>query len=150
MLGEDTVFPFQMQRKQFPIRLAFGITCNKSQGQSLSACGIKLDRPFFSHGQLYVTLSRVGNLDNLKILTRNACFDGHDGYYTDNVVYTLRCCVYTLRCCVYTLRCCVYTLRCCNFAWEGQLIHVHIAVLDLEDIPCGICIGRLHLIICQQ
>ena len=87
VLGEDNIFPFQMQRKQFPIRLAFGITCNKSQGQSLSACGINLDRPFFTHGQLYVALSRVGNPKNVRILAKNSHFDGHEGYYTDNVVF---------------------------------------------------------------
>lgn len=88
MLGDNDVFPFQMQRKQFLIRLAFGITCNKSQGQSLSACGINLDWPFFSHGQLYVALSRVRNPENMKILAKNSCFDGHEGCYTDNVVFS--------------------------------------------------------------
>ena len=88
MLGDEDVFPFQMQRKQFPIRLAFGITCNKSHGQSLSACGIHLDRPFFSHGQLYVALSRVGNPKNMRIMARNSCFEGYEGYYTDNVVFS--------------------------------------------------------------
>ena len=88
VLGDNDIFPFQMQRKQFPIRLAFGITCNKSQGQSLSACGINLDRPFFSHGQLYVALSRVRNPENIKILAKNSCFDGHEGCYTDNVVFS--------------------------------------------------------------
>ena len=88
VLGEDDVFPFQMQRRQFPIRLAFGITCNKSQGQSLSTCGIHLDRPFFSNGQLYVALSRVENPENMRIMARNAHFDGYEGYYTDNVVFS--------------------------------------------------------------
>ena len=84
---DDDVFPFQMQRKQFPIRLAFGITCNKSQGQSLSACGIHLDRPFFTHGQLYVALSRVGDPKSMRILAKNSCFTGIKGHYTDNVVF---------------------------------------------------------------
>ena len=85
---DDDVFPFQMQRKQFPIRLAFGITCNKSQGQSLSVGGIHLDRPFFTHGQLYVALSRVGDPKNLRILAKNSCFTGIKGHYTDNVVFS--------------------------------------------------------------
>lgn len=76
---DDDVFPFQMERKQFLIRLAFGITCNKSQGQS--------DQPFFTHGQLHVALSRVGNLKNMRILAKNSCVTGIKGHYTDNVVF---------------------------------------------------------------
>ena len=52
-----TTFPFQMKRKQFPVRSAFGVTCNKSQGQTFHTIGVYLHRPLFSHGQLYVALS---------------------------------------------------------------------------------------------
>lgn len=52
--------PFEFQRLQFPVRLAFAMTINKSQGQSLEVCGINLEFPCFSHGQLYVACSRVG------------------------------------------------------------------------------------------
>ena len=34
-----TDLPFQFKRLQFPIRLAFAITINKAQGQSLEKCG---------------------------------------------------------------------------------------------------------------
>ena len=44
------------------------MTINKSQGQSLQRVGLYLDRPVFSHGQLYVTISRVTSKDGLKIL----------------------------------------------------------------------------------
>jgi len=46
-------------RVQFPLRLAFAMTINKAQGQSLDRVGLLLDPPVFSHGQLYVALSRV-------------------------------------------------------------------------------------------
>jgi ATP-dependent DNA helicase PIF1 len=36
------------------------MSINKSQGQSLSVCGIDLENSCFSHGQLYVVCSRVG------------------------------------------------------------------------------------------
>lgn len=57
--------PFQFKRIQFPDRLAFAMTINKSQGQSLEVCGIDLEFPCFSHGQLYVACSRVGKPSSL-------------------------------------------------------------------------------------
>jgi len=76
-----------MQRRQFPIRLSFAMTANKAQGQTLKRVGIYLQKDFFSHGQLYVAMSRVSSFDDIKLLTNNGSFDGHDGTYTDNVVY---------------------------------------------------------------
>ncbi|VDO19375.1 unnamed protein product [Heligmosomoides polygyrus] len=42
--------PFQLRRRQFPIRLSFAITINKSQEQSFSKVGIALSDPIFAHG----------------------------------------------------------------------------------------------------
>lgn len=69
-----------LQRQQFPVRLAFAMSINKSQGQSLSRIGLYLVNPAFSHGQLYVALSRVTSKENLRIITAN-------GRYTQNIVY---------------------------------------------------------------
>ncbi|GFX70077.1 ATP-dependent DNA helicase [Trichonephila clavipes] len=55
-----TDMPFEFIRLQFPERLAFAMTINKAQGQSLQVCGLNLKNPCFSHGQLYVACSRVG------------------------------------------------------------------------------------------
>ena len=52
-----TLMSFQFKRLQFPIRLAFAITINKSQGQSLELCGLYLHTDCFSHGHLYVACS---------------------------------------------------------------------------------------------
>ena len=60
--------PFILTRKQFPIRLSFAMTVNKAQGQSLDVVGIDLREPAFTHGQLYVALSRVTTLGGLKVL----------------------------------------------------------------------------------
>jgi hypothetical protein len=61
-------FPFQFKRKQFPIRLSFAMTANKSQGQTIPNVGVYLPAPVFSHGQLYVVMSRATTRTNIKIL----------------------------------------------------------------------------------
>ena len=70
MTPSDSDFPFVLRRRQFPIRPAFCITINKGQGQSLENVGIFLPSPnaIFSHGQLYVALSRVQNPTGLKLM----------------------------------------------------------------------------------
>ena len=73
--------PFELKRLQFPVRLAFAMSINKSQGQSLKVAGVNLETPCFSHGQLYVACSRVGTGKNLYLLAP----DGK----TKNVVYRL-------------------------------------------------------------
>ncbi|EPB68564.1 hypothetical protein ANCCEY_12347 [Ancylostoma ceylanicum] len=74
-----TDMPFDFKRLQFPVRLAFAMTINKAQGQSLKVAGINLQNPCFSHGQLYVACSRVGTPKNLYIYAPNG--------KTKNVVY---------------------------------------------------------------
>ena len=61
-------YPFQFQRKQFPILPAFAMTINKSQGGTFDKVGIDLSTHVFSHGQLYVALSRVRSFASLRIL----------------------------------------------------------------------------------
>ncbi|KAG0711263.1 hypothetical protein GWK47_020984 [Chionoecetes opilio] len=70
---------FRMRRLQFLIRVAFAMTINKCQGQTKSYVGVYLSTPVFTHGQLYVTLSRVGCADAVEVLAPRGM--------TRNVVY---------------------------------------------------------------
>jgi hypothetical protein len=59
------------------------MTINKAQGQTLDYVSVWLgDEHVFTHGQLYVALSRVSSLNNLKIAINNPL------RLTRNVVYT--------------------------------------------------------------
>ncbi|SGY79262.1 BQ5605_C008g05090 [Microbotryum silenes-dioicae] len=60
---------FTMRRLQFPLRVALAMTINKAQGQSLDPVGVDLSlHPVFTHGQLYVALSRAMSVDRIKAL----------------------------------------------------------------------------------
>jgi ATP-dependent DNA helicase PIF1 len=77
--------PCEWRRLQFPVRVAFGITINKGQGQSLQHAGVWLEEPVFTHGQLYVAASRVGHPDSIRFAIRQA--EGMPPNATRNVVY---------------------------------------------------------------
>jgi ATP-dependent DNA helicase PIF1 len=88
---KDSQFPFIMKRLQFPVKLAFAMTFNKSQGQSLEKCGILLPTSVWTHGQLYVGLSRCSDKRCLRVYSNQEEFQNlqlPSGYYTRNVVYT--------------------------------------------------------------
>ena len=52
-------------RRQFPILLAYYLTLNRSQGQTLDTVGIELPQSVFSHGHVYVGAARTGDPDKL-------------------------------------------------------------------------------------
>ncbi|CAN1274857.1 ATP-dependent DNA helicase PIF1 [Linum perenne] len=66
---------FTLLRRQYPLALSFAMTINKSQGQTLQNVGLCLKKQVFTHGQLYVALSRVTTKDGLKIIS---CDDADD------------------------------------------------------------------------
>lgn len=79
---------FLFKRRKFPIKLCYAMTINKSQGQTLKQVGIFLPKPIFSHGQLYMAVSRVQDRSELKILITHDDQSGSLGYgYTKNIVY---------------------------------------------------------------
>lgn len=63
----DTTLFFSFKRRPFPIHRAFCITINKTEGQTMNSVGIYLPEPVFTHGQLYVTISRERSFKNLKM-----------------------------------------------------------------------------------
>ena len=51
--------PFAFRRLQFSVSMAFAMTINKAQGQSLNVTCSDLTDECFSHGQLYVGMARA-------------------------------------------------------------------------------------------
>jgi ATP-dependent exoDNAse (exonuclease V) alpha subunit len=76
--------PIPLRRRQFPVRLAFAMTINKAQGQSVKWVGLNLRTPVFSHGQLYVALSRCTHPERVYAIFP----ENEEGSKTTNVVYT--------------------------------------------------------------
>jgi hypothetical protein len=82
---DNSGLPFTFGRKQFPLRLAYAMTINKSQEQTLSHVGLHLGDDVFSHGQLYVAFSRAKAPSNIKVQLP-AAVHGQSGLMR-NVVY---------------------------------------------------------------
>jgi ATP-dependent DNA helicase PIF1 len=81
----ESPWPFKLIRRQFPIIVSYAMTINKSQGQSLDSVGLYLPKPVFSHGQLYVAMSRVKSKKGLKVLIHNK--ESGQENITTNVVF---------------------------------------------------------------
>jgi hypothetical protein len=80
--NNNAELPFKLNRRQFPVRLAFSMSINKAQGQSVKYVGLDLRSPVFAHGQLYVALSRATSSHSIKVLLAPES-SGH----TTNIVY---------------------------------------------------------------
>ena len=86
----DSNFPFILKRRQYPLIPAFAMTINKAQGQTFERVGVHLSNPVFSHGQLYVALSRSRYPDFIKILIEPMEGQGineNDHWFSRNVVF---------------------------------------------------------------
>ena len=83
-LPDDKKTPVEYQRIQFPVRIDFAITSNRAQGRTYKKVGINLTTNLFSHGQLYVSLSRVGSFKKVSVFQpKNSTTYG----YMKNVVF---------------------------------------------------------------
>lgn len=85
LIPSNSTLAVKFQRRQFPLIVSFAMTINKSQGQTLSHVGLYLPKNVFSHGQLYVALSRVTNRAGIKLLIKPE--EGQLPNETTNVVY---------------------------------------------------------------
>lgn len=72
-------------RIQFPVRVSYAMTINKSQGQSLERVGIHLPDPVFSHGMLYVAFSRASRLQDIHVHVKETRHQGVRGGKTITV-----------------------------------------------------------------
>lgn len=83
-LKEEEKFPVAMRRHQFPVKLAWAMTVNRSQGQTLDMVGLDLTHQAFAAGQLYVALSRVKSWERIKVSMSEEAIETR---LTKNVVY---------------------------------------------------------------
>eukprot|EP00980_Cylindrotheca_fusiformis_P006343 scaffold1356_cov123-Cylindrotheca_fusiformis.AAC.24 len=78
---------FCLQRLQFPVSLAYAMTIDKSQGQSLTRVGLSLQSQCFAHGQLYTAMSRPRDVKYLTIMTMAATHQTRSNEYLSSTAY---------------------------------------------------------------
>ena len=86
--SHSSKLPFVLSRLQYPLQVAFAMTIDKSEGQTIDHVGVYLPNPVFSHGQLYVALSRCPTFENLHVFIDHEPLTGPYGRRcTRNIVY---------------------------------------------------------------
>ena len=80
---------FEMTRRQFPLRLAYSLSINRSQGQTFDGrVVVDLTKHCFMHGHLNVALSRIRDCKNIAVHVLDTDVDVmNEMFITSNVVY---------------------------------------------------------------
>jgi ATP-dependent DNA helicase PIF1 len=76
----------EITRRQFPLRPCYGVTFHRAQGQTLNRAALHLVKPVFTHGMLYVGLSRVRHRRDLLVYTTPDLITNGRAR-TENIVY---------------------------------------------------------------
>ena len=82
---------FTFVRLQFPLALAHACTIHRVQGQTLERVVVDCRTPFFSHGQLYVALSRATRRDGVLLLTLPEQVEMRNVVFSDFLRFTRHC-----------------------------------------------------------
>ena len=82
-VGARREVPVSVPLQQFPVKVCFAMSINKSQGQSVKHVGLDLRNAVFTHGQLYVAVSQVTSVCNIKAIWDSNLVDS----VTKNIVY---------------------------------------------------------------
>ncbi|GKA50345.1 replication protein A 70 kDa DNA-binding subunit B [Tanacetum coccineum] len=85
MTPTDSSWPFRFIRRQFLVKVCFAMIINKSQGQTFNHVCAYLEKPVFTHGQLYVAALRVTSRVGLRFYIDNGGICANN--LTKNIVY---------------------------------------------------------------
>eukprot|EP00985_Skeletonema_marinoi_P033783 scaffold42176_cov854-Skeletonema_marinoi.AAC.1 len=75
MQCNDSKLGIPFVRRQYPILLAYYLTINRSQGQTLDVVGVEPPTSVFMHGHVYVGYGRTGDPKGLHIYANQDKFD---------------------------------------------------------------------------
>jgi hypothetical protein len=79
---------YHITRRQFPLRLAYSLSMNRSQGQTLDRVVVDLTKHCFMHGHLNVAMSRIRDANNIAvyIIAEGDYDDANKMVVTTNVI----------------------------------------------------------------
>ncbi len=82
---------YEVTRTQFPLRLAYAVSINKSQGQQYEDILFDTTHQAFTHGHLYVALSRITKYNKICFFTYKSLAisddNNEDKILLQNIVY---------------------------------------------------------------
>ena len=86
---------YEVTRTQFPLRLAYAVSINKSQGQQYEDILFDTTHQAFTHGHLYVALSRITKYNKIcfftfksTVITEDQDDTSKNKILLQNIVYT--------------------------------------------------------------